>query len=130
MKNPNQQFNIAKAFAISWFMRNGYQISLPLDIHLPYDLLIDHNDGIIKKVKISSTSYKNPYGNYDLNLRSIVCNYYGMPAIKKFNSSIIDYLFVDCDHKEFYLIPATSILTSTKITLSCFLSYKVLWEDS
>ena len=130
MKNSNDQFSIGKALAISWFVRNNYQISIPLNSDLPYDLLVDKGDGSIKKVKIGTTSYKNPHGNYDLNLKSTCCSFYGITKVTKFNSLLIDYIFVDCDHKEFYLIPSSSILTSTKITLSCFLDYKISWEDS
>lgn len=130
MKNPNDQYNIGKALAISWFIKNNYHISLPLNCHLPYDLLIDKGDGSIKKVKVATTSYKNPHGNYDLNLRSTFCNFYGVSKVAKFNSLLTDYIFVDCDHKEFYFIPSSSILTSTKITLSCFLDYKISREDS
>ena len=130
MKNSNNQNYVGKSLAIAWFAKNHYQISLPLDVHLPYDLLVDKGDGLIKKVRVATTSYKNPYDNFEVSLRSMCANYYGTPKITKFQPSLIDYLFVDCEHKEFYLIPSHQIYSNTKIVMTSYSQFKVFWEDS
>lgn len=115
MKNPNEQYRIGKGIAIGWFSKNNYLISLPISNHMPYDLLVDN--GTIQRVRICTTSYKNPQGNYDVNLKVTNSNFYGVMKVRKFEEKDCDILFVCCDFKYFYLIPSEEIKTKTKITM-------------
>ncbi len=120
--NPNINGSIGLSLAIAWFSLNEYAVSVPTLRQGAYDLLIDKYDGKILKVKVVTTIYKTPYGKYEANLQTLP----GMRGKKvKFDSKLVDFLFIICSFREFYLIPSFEYLGSKKINPESYPSCKV-----
>ena len=106
--------NTGLALAIAYFGANGATVSVPLNDTQDYDILIDI-DGIIKKVQVKFTSYKEKSGNYSCRLTSSG----GTRGIvyKRVIDTDIDLLFIVCSNKDMYLIPKSVITQRTTINL-------------
>ena len=67
--NTKQKGSLGLIEAISYFGKDkGMLLSLPID-SAPYDLVIDNNDGSLKKVQCKYTTWKRHSGIYVVNLR-------------------------------------------------------------
>ena len=119
--STQEQATIAKGMAIGWFTLSGYSVSIPISRHLEYDLLVDKQK--IERVRIISTSHRNPAGNYEVALRQISANYYGKSETKEFENSGSDLLFIvcnsksSCDPKRLFLIPSVEITQKIKFII-------------
>lgn len=67
--NTKQQGNVGVAAAILFFSQCGNTISIPLNDSQDYDIVVDIN-GILQKVQVKTTNYKNNNGVYIVQLRS------------------------------------------------------------
>jgi len=111
--NPNDNGRKGLALAIAWFTLKDYFVSVPFSRHGIYDLLVDKFDGKIKKIKVVTTNYKTPYGKFEANLQ--VSGGMAGYKITKFDSTLVDFIFIVCNFKEFYLIPSTEFSGTKKI---------------
>jgi hypothetical protein len=68
-KNSKAQGNIGVALAISYFVKLGCTISIPLNDSQEYDLVVDI-DGFLNKVQVKTTNSKTPDNNYIATLRN------------------------------------------------------------
>ena len=122
-KNPKKQGEIGLAFAIAYFTKSGYIVSLPLCDNQDYDLIVDN--GTLKKVQVKTTKFKNKRGSYIVALRTCGGNS-SRTTIKMFDSSLTDLLYVLTNSGEQYLIPSKDIDCVNTINLSDDrLKYKV-----
>lgn len=120
-KNCNttkQQGNVAVGYAIAYYLREGYTISLPLNDSQKYDLVIEKNK-VFYTVQVKSTKYKRN-GNYVVELKTS-----GGTAgqiTSHFNTdNFIDYLFVLTEEGTMYNIPCDTF--DNKGTLSLYAKF-------
>lgn len=116
-KNTKQQGNIGLGYAIQYFTKELYTVSLPLNDSQDYDLIIEDKDGTLKKVQVKTTHSKMKSGTYNVNLRVLGGNSKKNYVHKKGNEIIYDLLFVLCDNGDTYLIPKEVI--SNKLSNIC-----------
>jgi hypothetical protein len=116
-KNTKKQGDIGIALAISKLASKGYTVLFPLCDSEPYDLVFD-DGGKLNKVQVKTTSQKskNSHGGYILNLRVMGGNQ-SFHTQKKFDPSLVDYVFGLTEDGKQYLIPSKDIVALTAITL-------------
>lgn len=94
----------------------GYEISKPLEIHVPYDLLAV-KDGKVFKVQVK-TSAHNPNPNnpdrFEVNLTTKGGNT-KVNTLKKPENNEFDLLFAMVDNGRCWLIPYDSITSKTLV---------------
>jgi hypothetical protein len=106
--NTLRQGNIGLGIAISYFTMRGCYVSLPLNDIQDYDLITDYGDGILKKVQVKTTRFKERGKHYKVEL---------MTTKKPFTQNSSDIVFiVDGDGVQ-YLIPRDEIKASKGIVL-------------
>ena len=126
-KNTKQQGNIGLGVAIQYFTQNLYNVSLPLNDSQDYDLIVEDNDGTLKKVQVKTSTQKSKYETYTINLRVLGGNSKQNYVHKKANEVIYDWLFILCDNGDRYLIPK-EIIKNLKSTITVgkeYLEYKI-----
>ncbi len=113
--NTKQKGNIAIAEAIRYFTLKGNIVSIPLNDSQRYDLVVEIN-GFLFKVECKYSTYKNPAGNYQLDLRSTGGTkgetYY------KVSSSDSDYVFLTTENMLSCLIPVVDIEGRTTLSIN------------
>ena len=112
----SKQGNIGLAYAIAYYGKLGYTISIPLTDTQDYDLLVDNNSQILK-VQVKTTTVKTKAGNFEVNLRVTGGNRSGTGKSKSFEENDCDLLFVMTEDFSFYSIPREKITTGRSITL-------------
>lgn len=68
-KTSKDQGNIGIASAISYFSKQCYTVSVPLNDSQDYDLVVDI-DNILHKVQAKTTKFKDSSGNYCVSVKS------------------------------------------------------------
>jgi hypothetical protein len=124
-KNSKKQGDVGLAIAIAWFAQNGYHVAIPLTDSQDYDLVVEVN-GKFRSVQVRTTYFKNPQGNYVVNLRVLGGNRSGTGKVKFFDPQKVDYLFVVTDSGEKYLFPSKLLEVRSALTLYAkYALYKV-----
>lgn len=103
--NSKQQGNVGIGYAIAYFTKQGYTVSLPLNDSQDYDLIIDVF-GILNKVQVKTTRSVGKYGIYQVCLKSsggTSGKIYG-----KVCDGSCDLLYILCANGDQYLIPKES----------------------
>ena len=111
--NSKKQGDIGMCYAMAYFSKMGYTISIPITDSQDYDLIVDN--GKLLKVQVKTTKCKN-YGSYQVALRTCGGNKSGQ-NIKGFNKNSSDFLFVLTESSDMYLIPKSEIRGNTAINL-------------
>lgn len=109
-KNPNKKGTVGVGHAISYFTRNGFVVSIPLNDTQPYDLVVEI-EGVLKKVQIKTTTsdtiaLRTMGGNRSINV------------IKMFDHSESDYVYGLMDTGDSWLIPTTDFKNTNAIKLT------------
>ena len=108
--NSNLKGNVGLGLCMSYFMKKGLIVCLPINDSQPYDIVFDDGSNL-KKVQVKTTSQKS--GDYfKVKVESCSHNYN-----KHFNPDECDYLFVLCEDSTMYLIPTEHIKVKTILTL-------------
>lgn len=115
-KNSRKQGDVGLGAAINWFTKNGWTVCIPLTDNQSYDLVVENNSGL-KKVQVKTTYFKTKYGVYSVNLKVFGGNR-SRQTIKKFDSTLVDFLFILTEDGEQYLIPTNVILATNAINLN------------
>ena len=113
---PTAQGTIGVGIAIGYYSSHGYIVSVPLTDIQKYDLLIDNGDGI-KKVQVK-TARRRINGKYEVELRTVCPKKTTKNIITKFDSSLVDYLFIALDDGRKYNIPCSEINVKSGITIT------------
>jgi hypothetical protein len=109
--------------AISYFVSNGYTVSIPLNDTQDYDLIIDQNN-ILSSVQVKATGCKTKYGVYQVALKS--CGGTKGEAYKTLINTKVDYLFVYTEERRMFFIPCSKITNKSTLNLSAdYLKYEV-----
>lgn len=121
-----KQGNVGLAYAIAYYSKLGYTISIPLTDSQDYDLIVDDGKSLLK-IQVKTTYAKAPSGFYIANLRVCGGNRSGKGKAKLFSKNDCDYVFVMTDNASLYSIPRIAILNTTTLTLNEDMDkYKVL----
>lgn len=124
-KNSKKQGDTGMGYAIAYFSKLGWTVSIPITDSQDYDLIVDNEDSLLK-VQVKTSKCKNSYGIYQVSLKTCGGNRSGQ-TIKKFNENSSNLLFVLLENGEMYLIPKEDIKGSTSISLGVSMSkYKIV----
>ena len=122
--NWKKQGDIGMAYAIAYYSKLGWTISIPLTDSQDYDIIVDTGNSLLK-VQVKTTTQISKYGISVVSLKTSGGNKNGQ-NIKNFDTNSSDLLFVMTDNNEFYSIPCNEIISTTTINLGeKYLPYKV-----
>lgn len=107
--------NAGLSMAIAYFGSNGYTVSLPLNDTQDYDLIVDM-DGVLKKIQVKASNYKQNATSYTVQLRTVSGT--TRKAYKTVADTDVDYLFCLCGDGTMFLIPKDEIQNRNAISLS------------
>ena len=125
-KTYSKQGNIGLAYAIAYYSKLGYTVSIPLTDTQDYDIIVDTGETLLK-VQVKTTTCKSEYNNYQLNLKVSGGNRSGEGKVKTFDQNNCDLVFAMTNDFEFYSIPRKEITSKTGISLGeKYLPFKVL----
>ena len=125
-KTYSKQGNIGLAYAIAYYSKLGYTVSIPLTDTQDYDIIVDTGETLLK-VQVKTTTCKSEYNNYQLNLKVSGGNRSGEGKVKTFDQNNYDLVFAMTNDFEFYSIPRKEITSKTSISLGeKYLPFKVL----
>lgn len=119
--NSKKQGDIGLGHAISFFVSNGYTVSIPLTDSQDYDLIVDN--GTLFRVQVKTTKHKSPYGIFKVSL-TVKGGNRSFNTIKKFDPTKVDFVFIITNEGDRYLIPS-KLLGSTISLGHKYLHYKV-----
>lgn len=109
-KNTKKQGDAGLGVAIGYFCEEvGYTVCVPLTDSQDYDLVIERDNEGIQKVQIKTTTYKNTYGFYQVNMSVKGGNSKENFIHKTADEIFYDLLFVVTGDKSKYLIPKKDI---------------------
>lgn len=122
--NYKKQGDIGMSYAIAYYSKLGWTVSIPITDSQDYDIVVD--DGVnIFKVQVKTTTQRAKNGIFRVSLRtnggnkSRLCN-------KLFDSNKCDLLFIMTNCGDLFSIPRNEIYSTTQINLTDkYLSYKV-----
>ena len=115
-KNSNKQGDVGMCYAMAYFAKMGYTISIPITDSQDYDLIVDDGEKL-SKVQVKTTKQIAPSNYYIVSLRTCGGNRSGQ-TIKLFNENNSDYLFVLTDGHEAFLIPKNELQVNSALTLN------------
>ena len=122
--NWKKQGDIGMCYAIAYYSKMGWTISIPITDSQDYDLIIDTGTSLLK-VQVKTTTQIASSGASIVSLRTNGGNKSGNTT-KTFETNNCDLLFVMTDLPDFYSIPRKEITTTTQINLTeKFHPYKV-----
>jgi hypothetical protein len=113
--NPREQGAIGLGAAISWFLSQGYHVSVPVAEIQRYDLVVGDDDGL-KRVEVKTTTHKKR-GKYVVVIRTCGGNQSWNGIVKKFDPDEVELLFVLTDDGSQYVIPTEHVQARTMLTL-------------
>lgn len=120
-----KQGNVGLAYAIAYYSKLGYTISIPLTDSQDYDVIVDTGNTLLK-VQVKTTTCEKDNGNYQLNLKVSGGNQSGTGKVKTFDQNKCDLIFAMTEQFEFYSIPRTEISATSSISLGeKYLPFKV-----
>lgn len=113
--NSKKQGDIGMCYAIAYFSKIGYTVSIPITDSQDYDLIVDNGSKLLK-VQVKTTSYKTTHNIFQVQLKTSGGNRSGS-TIKTFDKNDSDLLFILTDNSEMYLIPRENIQSKSAINL-------------
>ena len=123
--NSKKQGDIGMCYAMAYYAKLGWTVSVPVTDSQDYDLIVDSGTRLFK-VQVKTTRCKAPSGNYIASLTTNGGNRSGSGKTKKFNDNSSDLLFVLTETGDCYSIPTSDISTTTVVTLcEKYLPYRV-----
>lgn len=103
--------------AISHFAHNGYHVALPIADIQRYDLIVE-KEGVLQRVEVKSTRFKQKKGYYLVGLKTNGGNQTGAHKIKPISKNDCDIVFIYCEDGTSYLIPIEIVDGRSVQTLS------------
>lgn len=113
--NWKKQGDIGMCYAIAYYSKLGWTISIPLTDSQDCDLVIDTGNSLLK-VQVKTTTQIAPNGFSIVSLRTNGGNKSGNNN-KNFDQNKSDLLFIMTDKAEFFSIPRNEITALSAITL-------------
>lgn len=103
--NSRKQGDVGLGSAIAYFTRMGHTVSIPLTDNQQYDLITDDGSGP-QRVQVKTTGRQRTAKSYVVTLKVSGGNRSSTGKVKRFDSSVVDLLFVLCNDGTLYLLPA------------------------
>lgn len=120
-----KQGDIGMAYAIAYYSKLGYTISIPLTDSQDYDFIIDTGTDLLK-VQAKTSSQVSEHGVPIVSLKTNGGNRSGQDKVKTFENNSSDLLFVLLENGSCYSIPTRNITSKNTINLGeKYLPYKV-----
>ena len=114
--NSKKQGDVGMCYAIAYYSRLGWTVSIPITDSQDYDLLVENTDNNILKVQVKTSRYLTEGGTYQVSLKTCGGNKSGQ-TIKKMDKNYIDLVFVLVDDGSCYSIPIEKIESSGSMNL-------------
>lgn len=114
--NSKKQGDVGMCYAIAYYSRLGWTVSIPITDSQDYDLLVENTDNNILKVQVRTSRYLTEGGTYQVSLKTCGGNKSGQ-TIKKMDKNYIDLVFVLVDDGSCYSIPTEKIESSGSMNL-------------
>lgn len=115
-ENSRKQGDVGLGYAIAYFTKMGYTVSIPLTDNQKYDLIFEENNEL-KKVSIKTSRQWNKLKKYlKVTLKTSGGNKSGHKIIY-FNKNEVDYLFI-LTLNGLYLIPSSDVNQKSTLTLT------------
>lgn len=109
------QGSVGLGVAVAYFVKNGYIVSLPLNDNQAYDLIVDN--GTLKKVSVKTTGFKERNNTvFTVQLKSVRHNK-SRNKVVKFDSTLVDILFVYTESGDIFLIPSDLVHGKNSLSL-------------
>lgn len=122
--NWKKQGDIGMAYAIAYYSKLGWTVSIPMTDSQDYDIIVDTGSNLLK-VQVKTTTQKSEHGINVVSLRTNGGNRSSNTS-KTFDTNSSDLLFVATNDGEFYSIPTSEITAKHSINLGeKYLPYKV-----
>jgi hypothetical protein len=119
--NSKKQGDIGMCYAMAYYAKLGWTVSVPVTDSQDYDLVVDNGTRLFK-VQVKTTKSISPSGNYWVSLRTIGGNRSGTGKCKDFSENSSDLLFALTD----YSIPKSEISAVSSVALGeRYLPYRV-----
>ena len=115
--NSNLRGNVGLTYAIAYYSKEGYIVSLPITDSQDYDVLIDTGTSI-QKVQVKTVSFKDKRtGKYAVCLKTN-SGFKNNRRFKDFSENNSTILFVLTEDGTCYSIPRDRISAKTQLTLT------------
>lgn len=114
--NSKKQGDVGMCYAIAYYSRLGWTVSISITDSQDYDLLVENTDNNILKVQVKTSRYLTEGGTYQVSLKTCGGNKSGQ-TIKKMDKNYIDLVFVLVDDGSCYSIPTEKIESSGSMNL-------------
>lgn len=119
--NSKKQGDIGMCYAMAYYAKLGWTVSVPVTDSQDYDLVVDNGTRLFK-VQVKTTKSISPSGNYIVSLRTIG----GTGKCKDFSENSSDLLFALTDSGDCYSIPKSEISAVSSVALGeRYLPYRV-----
>lgn len=115
--NSRKQGDVGTGYAITYFLTNGYTVSIPMSDSQTYDLVVEKG-GKFKRVQCKTSFKKNKHGIYQVELRTVSNTRGKQFEIRKPSKKNFDLLFVTDGDGKMYLIPSLEVDGSNCISLA------------
>ena len=98
---------MAEVEAMAWFIRDGYDVYVPLNDCGKYDLLVT-KDGEVSRVSVKFCSAQAPSGSWSVEMRNVSRRNAGTVQVDKFNATMFDLIAVYIGPEDrVVVVPAT-----------------------
>lgn len=117
--NSKKQGDIGMCYAMAYYSRLGYTVSVPVTDSQDYDIIVDTGTKL-NKVQVKTTKFidKSKISKpYVVSIKTCGGNKSGN-TMKTFSQNSSDLLFVMTDSGTFYEIPKANIESNTVVTLN------------
>lgn len=122
--NSKKQGDIGMCYAMAYYSKLGWTISIPITDSQDYDLIVDTGANLLK-VQVKTTTFEQYPGIYQASLKTCGGNKSGQ-TIKTFDQNECNILFIVTDKGDCYSIPRNEITNKNSINLGeKYLPYKV-----
>ncbi|HVM21429.1 MAG TPA: group I intron-associated PD-(D/E)XK endonuclease, partial [Egibacteraceae bacterium] len=115
-RNPRLQGLLGLSAAIDWFTRAGYFVAIPLNDSQPWDLVVEDQSGVVSRVQVKTTVYRNARGRFVVTLATAGGNQ-SFHTRKPFDRSKSELLFVMTDERDVYVIPCAKLDPRASLSL-------------
>lgn len=101
--NTKERGDLAVGQGINFFMKNGYEVCLPIGDKRDYDFVVEKK-GVLEKVQVKYAGIYERSGTCKVGLR-ITGGNQSYSYAKKYKKDSFDLLFVYTEKAEIYVIP-------------------------
>lgn len=113
-RNTKLKGDIALTQAIAWFIKEKYEVLLPIGDKRDYDFVVE-KDNTLKKVQVKFAGiYKN--GKCKAGLR-ITGGNQSFKTIRKYSDNAFDFLFIYSEKDTKFCIPWSELLFRNELTI-------------